>query len=175
MEEKKKKLKEDDTKELVTAKSWTVSEKWKILQTRTLKYDLTSNWPIDNIKRWTNGKSEFTKEVKTDFSLSGELKGKLMRGLYVNITLEVEKRKKYEHEIKDLKEQIAKIEVIAERTKKEQNDLEAKHEGYIKTIKKFLHFIDEREAKIREFSSTTMTLEVALEWLRVLEETGVTV
>ena len=162
-------LVEKDTDELVTTATWLVNAKWQVLRTQDKEYKLTSQWPIQNVRRWTNGKCTF-EDTQTKHELQGKIVGQFMRGLYASIALETRKREKYKEKIKELKDELEKKE-------RERGEIEKdlckyidddQHKGYREEIDQFKNFVKEQRKSIIKHSNKKMTIDEAN--TRALEE-----
>lgn len=152
-----------DTKELVEDDKWSVSLRWKWFKVLSRNFKVRSQYPIQDIDYWTNGRCSWLNRVQSDSSVEGTVKGKFMRGLYARVILKVYKCDKMKEEIERLrsdsttKEELQQI--IAQKheySKRKQIDLKEKM-----TI---LHTdIDKRKNSICRLSSEYLTIEECLE------------
>ena len=55
----KQELKEIDTEKLVTAAVWSVDDTWQWFKRKSKEFEVTSDWEIAEIDKWTNGRSRF--------------------------------------------------------------------------------------------------------------------
>ena len=163
-------LGEKDTYELVTAATWSVDAEWKFLQTQTKGYKLTSQWPIINVKKWTNKKCELEDKRLTTHTLEGIVKGSFMRGLYANITLETKKCLKYAAEIKQLKDELTITEATRAAQEKELLSYSERYKDYIAEIGLLEKFIQQKRNLIVELSQDRMSIDEAYERLQKIKE-----
>ena len=155
-------LREKDTDELVTTATWSVDSEWKFFQTQEQGYELKSRWPIENIRRWTNGRCELKDEVETTTNtLKGVVHGRFMRGLYANITLETRKSTKFANEIQRLKHDLQNAkEQLPIQQQKLQNCSE-QYIDYKQEIQLFEDFIEQKRRLIIELAQSKMSIDEA--------------
>ena len=157
-------LKTLDTQQLVESALWSVSIRWKWFKILSQNFEVTSKWPIQNIKYWSNRKSRFTRQDKvTDFCVRGGVKGKCNRGLYAKVTLEVFKCDKYGEEISDLKGDIASKEEQLSNVEEQHTTCKDKHVRINSEIDTIRDNIEERKQRIEKLSSEYLTMEECLE------------
>lgn len=152
---------EKDTAEHVTAKSFNLEMKWKLFRTQESAYDVESEWRIVNVKKWTNGHCYWLDEIANDRRVKGKVRGKFMRGLYANMTLETEKRLKYASNIRTLRQELREARIHREKLEREQKRIEAEHEQYKEEFALLEKFIKQRRKNITELADPYMTMSEA--------------
>ena len=163
-------LGEKDTDELVTAATWSVDAEWKWFQTQEKGYKLKSQWPICNVRKWTNGRCELEDRLQTTDTLEGVVHGKFMRGLYASITLETKKCMKYQGEIMQLKEDLKVTKMFCSEQEKELLGYRDDYKEYIAEIKSFENFIEQKRKLIIKLSNDKMSIDEAYERLQELQK-----
>lgn len=169
-------LRVKDSEELVVAKTWSISKTSKIFQALDEKFKISSQWKIDHVSMWKNVEADWIDVQKTDYEVSGSLKGQYMRGLHASVTLETKKQRKYAKEIEDMKKI---LEELNQKLTTLRDDLRTAHQHYqvyqheLKLLEKY---IDDRRDEIGKLSlnsmSTTEAMRRAAE-LREIKETTV--
>ncbi len=160
---KKEELTSKDSKDLVEANAWSVSERWKWFKTQSRTFNVESKWPIRNISYWTNGKSRWVnKEKLNEHCATGSVKGKFMRGLYAKVTLEVYKCDRDVEDIDRLKDAIGMKEEALSDTQQEYSQIKLKHEEISKEVSSLIGSIDNKTEDITKLSSEYLSMEECL-------------
>ena len=145
-----KELREINTDELVTAAVWSTDETWQWFKTQSKAFEVTSDWDIVQINKWTNGRCQFKNVVQHGTTVSGVVEGMFMRGMYARITLLTRKCHKFAESIVKLKQQ---IEIKEREQYRKQSELEViicDHRSKTESIRLLQSFIDEKSERIKE-------------------------
>lgn len=161
-----------DTNDNVTAASWSQEISWKLFKTLEREYTLTSQWKIQNVKRWNNGKCTWKDELETDHCVKGKVKGRFMRGLYATLTLETMKKEKYAEEISEERKKLAKSEHDYQQLHEELMTIQKNHKQYIEDLRLLESFIEDRSESIACLSSEYMSVTEAKDRLQELQKIG---
>ena len=156
-----KDLEEINTTDLVTATVWSVDDTWRWFKTQSKEFEITSQWEITKVKKWTNGRCQFKSVVQHDRIVSGVVQGKFMRGLYARITLLTRQDYKFAERIVDLKKQIEIKEREKCEKKSELDESIKDHTFQTESIELLQFFIDEKSKRIKELGGDVMSLEEA--------------
>ena len=174
-------LVELEANELVTGEVWNLEQKWKLLQTQSKSFAVESEWPIAELDFWDNGKLKWTVKTKQECSISGEVKGKFMRGLYAKLTVKVrkcDKKKKemeerginYETKLQEIRKELSDNTCEYTRIQEEIKTIKNDHTNYEAEIERFDAFIIERKERIKIASKDSMTVDKAKEKLKKLKD-----
>lgn len=149
-----------DTEQLVPAKQWTLPHNWKDLKSQSVPFNLCSEWSVEDVDKWDNGdlKWEITRKGK---SVSGRVTGKLMCGVFANVTLLTTKKSKNDEEIKELREKKQKISKDLQDITQALEKLCDESKEHKEMIEDFMKFSDEYEPEIEECLRYTMDMETA--------------
>ena len=161
-------LRELDSDELVTGEVWNLDQKWKFLKTQSEPFEVESEWPIAELDFWDNGKLKWTVTNRQERSISGEVKGKFMRGLYAKLTVKVCKRDKQTEEIEQLRKELSDKTEISGLLKEKLDDTKKAHDAYMTEIGKYEKYINDRQLTIEKRKEDSMTVEEAVEMLKKL-------
>ena len=162
---------EKNTSELVTAQSWSTESEWKFLQSQTATYDLMPSVDIENVKRWSSGEVIWEDEVSSKSRLKGVVKGNFMRGLYANITIETQKRKKYKDELEKLGRQLEQMKENIEIAERKRDECRVRNKEFQYEIGELASYVERNTELIRKLSLPTMSIEEA--YARLAELTAV--
>lgn len=156
-------LETKDTKNLVEANVWSVSERWKFFRILSRRFEVESQWPVQNIIYWTNGKCRWVSQNKvTEYRVEGLVKGKFMRGLYAEVKLFVYNCDKYREEINKLKEDVVSVEQKISAAQQELESSKQKHTvvtGEVDTLTEDIH---QKKVEIEKLLSEYLTMEECL-------------
>ena len=149
-----------DSSDTVIANSWNLEKKWKIWpQSQT--FEVKSKWPICNTQRRTNGHCEWYDYKETEYAVSGKVKGRFFRGLYATVELHTQKRLKYQHDIKAMKESIQQQQGHRHSLVEHLQEIVERYQEYINDIELLTTFIKEKRERITALSSDYMSLDEA--------------
>lgn len=153
-----------DTEDLIESKEWITNVKWRLFKRISHSYKLESDWPIQDISYWTNGKCRWTsREVVSQFCIQGTARSKCSRGLYAKVSVKVYKRDKYGEDIEALRNDIASKEELLSSAKQEHDTSKQKHREISAEIESLVRNIETKNAEIRRLSSEYLTMEECLE------------
>ena len=152
-----------DTQQLVEADVWSVNARWRWFKILRQNYEVTSQWPIQNVKYWNNGKCRWIRqEVIGEFSAQGAVKSKCNRGLHAKVTLEVFKRDKYREEIMNLRADMSSKENALRDSERQHSNSTLKHQQINTEIESLQKNIEERKEDIIRLSSEYLTMDECL-------------
>ena len=158
-------LKEDlnikDCDELITAEHRDVSRGWKIFRWLKENVDIVSEWKIDDVDTWTNGRCEWREVDRKPKRYIAQVKGKFMRGVYASVTLKTAKRNKYALEVATLRGKITAKETLVKTIEEFLDFLRKTHTGFKVVIEDLERHIDECSKELISLASNYMTLEEA--------------
>ena len=162
-------LQEKNSTDLTEVASWSVSEKWKLLRYFSKSFDKTSPYEIDCVDKWTNGHCEWKDIIETRTKVIGTIEGEFMRGIYANVSIQSQKRKKYATEIELLNQQIREVEKHRWSLQQHLCEIQEHFKEYTEEMKLLEEFIEKKRVMIDALSSDYITLTEARERLQVLE------
>ena len=156
-------LKALDTKTLVEDAVWSVSDRWKWFRILSRRFEVDSEWPIQNITYWTNRKCRWVRQNKvTEYRVEGLVKGKFMRGLYAEVKLEVYNCDKHREDINKIRRDADNTEQHITTAKQEHESSQKKLSGITREIKALVESIHQRRDQIKKLSSEYLTMEECL-------------
>lgn len=161
IKEMEQKISDQESSELVEANSWSVNSEWKVLRRCTERFDLKSDWHIDNIEKLSNGNPEWVFTNKKDYAVKGTVEGHFMRGLYAKLTLNTKKKTKYEAEILANKKNKETNEKLKKKIQTEIDELQQNQAEHEKEVNLLLSYIKERRNAITMLSIENLTIEDA--------------
>ena len=150
-----------DSGDLVIAEHWSLSREWKLFRWLSENVDITSQWKIANVKKWTNGKCEWSNEEVTEKHFKGKLQGNFMRGLYASLSLESTKRDKYATEIAILQEGVSDKQKRLEDIEKALSEIRKEHDEFLDEISDLNQHLNECLKQIRALSTNYLSLKEA--------------
>lgn len=158
-------LKEDlnikDCGELIIAEHRDVSRGWKFFKWLREDVDIVSEWKIDDVDTWTNGRCEWREVDRKPKRYIAQVKGKFMRGVHASVTLKTAKRNKYYLEVATLRGKITAKEALVRTIEDFLAVLQTTHTGFEGVLKDLERHIDECSKQLISLSSNYMTLEEA--------------
>ena len=163
-------LRVKDSEELVVAKTWSISKTSKIFQALDEKFKISSQWKIDNVSMWKNVEADWSDVQKTDYEVSGSLKGQYMRGLHASVTLETKKHRKYAREIEDMKKMLEELNRKLNTLKDDLRTAHQQHQQYQHELKLLEKYIDDRRDEIGKLSLNSMSTTEAMRRAAELRE-----
>ena len=153
-----------NTKELVEDECWSVNIRWRWFKILSRNFEVTSKWPIRDIKYWTNGKCRWTRQEKiTDYCVQGRVKSKCNRSLHARVIVEVYKSDKHGDEISALEQDLVTKRGSLEDAEEKLEKSQQKHTRLNEEIVTLKMDIDSRKDKITRLSSDYLTMEECLE------------
>ena len=150
-----------DSGDLVIAEHWGLSREWKLFRWLSENVDITSQWKIANVKKWTNGKCEWSNEEVAEKHFKGKLQGSFMRGLYASLTLETTKRDKYAIEIAILQERVSDKEKRLEEIDNALSEIRKEQDEFLDEISDLNQHLNACLKQIRALSTNYMSLKEA--------------
>ena len=163
-------MNELDTSSLVIAVNWSLSKEWKAFQTLTESFDLHSQWDVQNVTKWTNGKCEWAEYTESNNIVKGKLVGKFGRGIYASLKLETLKKLKYTQQISELRIKIDARKIVKERLLRERDAIGEEHKEHNEQLEVLGKYIDDKRVEIKDLSQRFMTLDEARERLKKMKE-----
>ena len=159
-----------DSGDLVIAEHWSLSREWKLFRWLSENVDITSQWKIANVKKWTNSKCEWSNEEVTEKHFKGKLQGNFMRGLFASLSLESTKRDKYATEIAILQERVSDKQKRLEDIEKALSEIRKEHDEFLDEISDLNQHLNECLKQIRALSTNYLSLKEAKDRLLVHSE-----
>ena len=157
-----------DTQELVAGATWSVRTKWKMLKSQSQSFEVTSKWPVQGVKYWTNGQCRWRRrEYASPCSVQGAVKSKRNRGLHAQVTLEVYKRDKFAEDLSALRDTISSKEELLGEVEKQHEKSRGKYKQVTKEMTALREIIVIKKQKIVKLSSEYLTMEECLERFHV--------
>ena len=164
----KNEIADKDTRDLVDANVWSVRDKWKCFKVLTRRFQVKSQWPIQNVDYWTNGKCRWVRKNMVDeYCVQGVVKGKFMRGLYAKVTLEVFKCDMNSEDIEHLRTDVGNKEELLAKNREEHDASKQKCDEINEQISSLTKIIDEKTEGISKLSSEYLTVEECLQRFHV--------
>ena len=154
-------LKDKDSDDLVITHIWSIDDTWKFYNKQEKKFDETSEFEINNIKKWTNGHCQWKNFVQEGNRVHGVVEGKFMRGLYASITLETKKRNIHAEDIEKLKKAIESSKSEIQEVEHAVEDHRKKNSEFESEMSDLKRYIEDHREPIQSISHDTMTLEQA--------------
>ena len=153
-----------NTSELVEAESWSIDIRWRWFKILSRSFEVTSKWPIRDVKYWTNGKCRWTRQEKvTDYSVQGRVKSKCNRGLHAKVTVEVFMSDKHGEDISILQNDLDNKRESLANAENELAKSQQMHTQFSNEIDSLKKDIKGRRTKIEKLSSDYLTMEECLE------------
>ena len=163
-------MNELDTSSLVVAVNWSVSKEWKAFKTLTESFELHSQWNVQQVTKWTNGKCEWAEYTESNNTVKGKLVGKFSRGIYANLKLETFKKLKYAQQINELRNKMDARKIEKARLLRQREAIREEHEEHIEQLEELGKYIADKREEIKHLSQRFMTLDEARERLKKLKE-----
>lgn len=160
-------LKDIETDEFVTAAQWSLKREWKFMQSQSAQYNVSSPWLVRRVDYWDNGHLKWATIREEDRFVSGEVRGKFMRGLFASVTLMTTNRLKYDDRIRTLKKRMQDIETALTEADHTTSALHRQNEKHEKEIASLEDYIKGFEAEKEQCLRQTITLEKA--YARLIE------
>ena len=153
-----------DTRDLVEGKVWSVRQKWKCFRVLSRRFEVTSEWPIQNVTYWTNGKCRWVRQNKVDdYHVEGIVKGKVNRGLYAQVKLEVLHCDKYRDDVDRLKRDIGFLEQQMTSATQDYNSSKQKYDELSSEVDSLVDGIRQKKSDIEKLLSEHLTMEECLQ------------
>jgi len=153
-----------DTNELVEGKVWSVRRKWKCFRILSRQFEVTSDWPIQNVTYWTNGKCRWVQRNKVDdYHVEGLVKGKVNRGLYAEVKLEVFHCDKYRDDIDRINRDIDFLQEQLSSASHEYDGSKAKYDEIRNEVESLERGIKQKKGDIERLLSDYLTMDECIE------------
>ena len=150
-----------DSGACIIAKHWSISRESKLLKALSEDIDITSEWKIVNVRKWTNGKCEWKGEEQTEHRFKGKLQGKFMRGLYASLILETTKRDKYAADVAKLRKRVSDKQKRIDGIEKVLDEIRTEHSEYLDEISDLDRHLDACLERMKALSTNYLSLEQA--------------
>ena len=161
-------LKLKDSGEYIIAEHWSLSREWKLLKWLSEKVDISSQWKIANVKKWSNGHCDWKEEEQTEKRFKCKLQGNFMRGLYASLTLETTKRDKYAAEVAILHERESNEKKHLDGIEERLNKIRTERNEFLDEMSDLNQHLDACLKRSRALSTNYLSLEQAQDRLRSL-------
>ena len=153
-----------DTQQLVESEVWSVNLRWRWFKILSQHYEVTSPWPVRNVKYWSGRKCRFVRQENvTDYTVRGGVKSKCNRSLNAKVTLEVFKCDKHGDEIKELKDGVSLKEEQLSETELRHSNSKQRHAQINTEIDTLKINIEQRKAEIAKLACEYLTMEECVE------------
>ncbi len=153
-----------DTTDLVEGKVWSVRQKWKCFRILSREFEVTSEWPIQNVTYWTNGKCRWVRRNKVDdYRVECVVKGKMNRGLYAQVKLEVHHCDKYRDDIDRINRDIKFVEQNHTTAKQDYSESKKKYDQLTNEVDSLIEGIKEKKTDVERLLSEYLTMDECLQ------------
>jgi len=153
-----------DTRDLVEGKVWSVRQKWKCFRVLSREFEVTSEWPIQNVTYWTNGKCRWVRRNQVDdCCVEGVVKGKVNRGLYAQVKLEVHHCDKYRDDIDKISRDIEFVEQNLTSAKQDHSESKKKYDQLSNEVDSLIEGIKQKKTDIDRLLSEYLTMDECLQ------------
>jgi predicted GTPase len=153
-----------DTHDLVSGATWSVKTKWKMLKTQYQTFEVSSKWPVQGVKYWTNGHCSWRRrEYKSQRCVQGAVKSKRSRGLHAEVTLEVHKCDKFAEDLAALRDTISSQEQLLGVVQEQQGRNKGRRHALIMEVAALRDSIEAKNKEITTLSSEYLTLEECIQ------------
>lgn len=154
-------LKDKDSEVAVVAAEWSLEKEWKFLQWQKEKFDFDSEWEVVQHTTWDNGHLRWKNVRVSKFHATGTVEGQFMRGLYANVTLKTEKRKKYAKQIADLNAKLKTVRTQSEKFNSYLENYQRQRQEFNDEIQLLKVYINDKNKRKEAISSDYLSVEEA--------------
>ncbi len=148
-----------DSGDTIIAEIWSLKENYRLFQWQTKEFKCESRWPIAGYTHWDNGQVAWKDFTVSEYSVTGRLEGRFMRGLYANVTLKTRMCVKYADRISELQASIRREEELLAVLASSLEDIQKQQKEHKQEIDDLLAFILEKQERKKAISQSHLDLE----------------